>query len=118
MEVVVIRAIPKKLLIHAITTAKASGEDFWGSEEQERPAEVTHVRIEPSSKVVRGKNNAELQLAAILFYDCKNSRPQGHKWAVDDLVHFGEENYSVKVVEPLYDEEKLHHYEMGLVKHA
>lgn len=111
------RAIPKKMLIHTVTLAKA-GSDRWGTERITSEQELKHVRMEPSSKIVRDKNNAEIQLAAELFYDCKNSRPTGISFEVDDLILFNGQKYAVRFVEPLYDDKRLHHYEVGLVKHA
>lgn len=74
--------------------------------------------MEPSSRVVRTTNNAEVQLSATLFYDCRNSRPRGVEFKEDDIITFNGQKLSVKVVEPLYDEGRLHHIEMGLIKHA
>ena len=79
---------------------------------------MKHVRIEPSSKVIRDKNGAEIQLAAALFYDCRNSLPGGIEFAVDDIIIFNGQKHAVQLVEPLYDGRKLHHYELGLIKHA
>ena len=67
---------------------------------------------------MRDKNNAEIQLAATLFYDCRNSRPRGVQFAEDDIISFNGLKHRVASVEPLYDDERIHHYEMGLVKHA
>lgn len=79
---------------------------------------ITHVRMEPSSKVVRDKNNAEVQLAATLFYDSRNSRPKDIEFAEDDIIIFNGQKHSIQTIEPLYDGERLHHIEMGLIKHA
>lgn len=74
--------------------------------------------MEPSGKIVRDKNNAEIQLAATLFYDCKNSKPNGMSFAEDDVIIFNGENYQIKTVDPLYDERKLHHFELGLIRNG
>lgn len=76
------------------------------------------MRLEPSTKVVRDKNNAEVQLAATLFYDCKNSSPRGVVFKTDDIIIFNGEMFKVQTIEPLYDVRKLHHFELGLVKHG
>lgn len=76
------------------------------------------MRLEPSTKVVRDKNNAEVQLAATLFYDCKNSSPRGVVFKTDDIIIFNDEKFKVQVIEPLYDERKLHHYELGMIRHG
>lgn len=118
MGVVVIRPIPKKLLIHTVSRSLEGVTDRWGNETPGANQELRHVRMEPSSKVIRDKSGAEIQLAATLFYDCKNSRPKGVSFAVDDRIVFNGQKHAVQLVEPLYDGEKLHHYELGLIKHA
>lgn len=116
MEVVVIKAIPKKLLIHKVTHSQNANKDRWGKSETVNEQTLERVRMEPSSKIIRDKNNAEIQLAAIMFYDCRNSTPRGVIFAVDDIISFNGEKHRVQTVEPLYDGKKLHHYELGLVK--
>ena len=111
------RAIPKWLLIHRAIRYKVN-KDRWGQETQEEEQELAYIRIEPSSKVVRDKNHAEVKLAATLFYDCRNSRPRGVEWEEDDIVVVNGERYRVQVIEPLYDGRRLHHYELGMVRHA
>lgn len=112
------RPIPKKLLIHTATLHKIADEDRWGNGGLDEGTVLRYIRVEPTSRIVRDKNNAEIQLAATMFYDCRNSRPQNIEFAVDDIVYFGKLKYSVQVVEPLYDGTKLHHYELGLIKRA
>lgn len=114
----VIRPIPKRLLIHSVTLHRKASEDVWGKESLDDGMQLNHVRMEPSSKVVRNKSGAEIQLAATLFYDCCNSRPSGVEFQEDDIIVFNGQKHKVQMIEPLYDEKKLHHYEMGLVKHA
>lgn len=114
----VIRPIPKSLLIHTATHAKTREEDRWGTESLVDETELNYIRIEPSSKVVRDKNGAEIQLAATLFYDCRNSWPGGILFSVDDIIIFNGQKHVVQLVEPLYDRRKLHHYELGLIRHA
>ena len=113
-----IRAIPKKLLIHTVTHANEGNEDRWGNAELIDEQTLTHVRMEPSSKVVRDKSGVEIQLAATLFYDCRNSRPQGIAFAVDDIIIFNGQKHRLVLAEPLYDGEKLHHYELGMIAYA
>lgn len=112
------RSIPKRLLIHKAMLHKKVEEDKWGNATLDDGIELSFVRIEPSKQIIRDKNNAEIQLAATLFYDCRNSRPKGVEFDVDDIIIFQGEKHQVKIVEPLHDEKKLHHYEMGLIKSA
>lgn len=112
------RAIPKSLLIHTVTLHKKANEDRWGKGELDSGTDLTYVRMEPSGKIVRDKNNAEIQLAATLFYDCKNSRPQDIAFQMDDIIIFNGMKHQVMLIEPLYDDKRLHHYEVGLIKSA
>lgn len=101
-----------------VTHAREADADRWGVAEQTESRELKYVRIEPSSRIVRDKNNAEIQLVATLFYDCKNSRPRGVQFTEDDIIIFNGQKHRIVSVEPLYDERRRHHYEMGLVKYA
>lgn len=76
------------------------------------------MRMEPSSRIIRDKNNAELQLSATLFYDCRNSFPRGVVFAEDDVILFNGQKHRIQLIEPLYDGKKLHHYELGLIKYV
>ncbi len=110
------RAMPRYLLIHEVTLCKVFDEDRWGKVILDDSVRIKFVRIEPSKQIIRDKNNAEIQLSATLFYDCRNSRPQDAEFSLDDVIYFHGEKYQIKLVEPLYDDERLHHYEIGLVK--
>ena len=112
------RPIPKALLINTVTHAKEERVDRWSEGCLTDEQTLQRVRIEPSSKVVRDSNSAEIQLAATLFYDCKNSRPRGVAFTEDDIIIFNGQKHKIQLVEPLYDEGRLHHYELGLIKHA
>ena len=111
------KPIPKRLLIHTVILGHLA-KDRWGEETVADERELSLVRVEPSSKIVRDKNNAEIQLAATLFYDCRNSQPRGMKFAEDEIITFNGQKHKIQTVEPLYDEKKLHHYELGLIRHA
>lgn len=112
------RPIPRRLLIHSVGHHKIASKDSWGNETLDVGETIVFVRMEPCSKVIRDKNNQEIQLAATLFYDCKNSCPRDVEWALDDIVIFNGQKHKVQLIEPLYDEKQLHHYEIGLIRHA
>lgn len=111
------RAIPKKLLIHD-AVLKREKKNEWGSGALETVTELSRIRIEPSSRITRDKNNVEYQLAATLFFDCKNSQPFNQKFREDDIVDFHGSLHRIISIELLYDEKKLHHYEMGMIRYA
>lgn len=105
-------------MIHTVTLLEKETEDLWGKETPGAEIILERVRVEPSSRIVRDKNGAEIQLSATLFYDCINSRPQGVLFQEDDMVLFNGQRHRVQTVESLYDEKRIHHYEMGLISHA
>lgn len=111
------KPIPKCLLIHSakVSEEKAGG---WGSSGLQLLEMFEDIRIEPSSKIVRDKNNKEVQLAATLFFDCKNSKGSTDNLKEDRIVDFQGDKYRIVAVEPLYDRKKLHHYEIGMVRYA
>lgn len=112
------RAIPRKLLIHSAVLHRKTAKDLWGKESLGQGIPLEFVRVDPSSRIARDKNKAEIQIEAILFFDCRNSRPSNCSFCIDDILAFNGQKFSISAVEPLYDGEKLHHYELGLVKHA
>ena len=111
-------AIPKSLLVHDVIFQKITNQDRWGSKDLSNGIKISCVRIEPSSRIVRDKNAAEIQLSALMFYDCKNSSPRNITFREDDIISFNGQKHRIQTVEPLYDNKKLHHYELGLIKHA
>lgn len=112
------RPIPKRLLIHTATLYQRVNVDKWGKGELNGGQELSNIRVEPSKQIIRDKNNAEVQLATTLFYDCRNSRPSEVSFEVDQVVDFNGQKHQIKTVEPLYDNSKLHHYEIGMVRYG
>lgn len=112
------RPIPKSLLIHTATYAREASAKRWTEAVLTNRQELQFVRMEKAEKMVRDKNNAEIQTAAILFYDCKNSLPKEMEFAVDDIILFNGQRHKIQSVKVLYDEKRLHHYEIELIKHA
>lgn len=106
--------IPKKLLIHSATLNHAAGLDAWQKPAYAADIALTYIRIEPTSKIVVGANNQQLQLTSLLFFDARNSKPAGTVFVIGDRVTFGGAEHRVYSVDPLYDT-KLHHYEIGLI---
>jgi len=98
--------------------SETTEEDRWGNKKETKETRLQHVRMEPSVKIIRDKNNAELQLSATLIYDCKNSRPKEVEFHVDDGILFNGQRYKIQDIEPFYDKKKLHHYEIGVVRDA
>lgn len=112
------RAILKSLLIHSAEVYREGKTKDWDGKKLESVGKLSYIRIEPSSRVVRDKNNMEIQLAATLFYCCRNSQNTSGELREDQVLDFQNDKYRIVFVEPLYDGRKLHHYEVGLVRYA
>ena len=122
-----IPSIPKKALIHSAELITEFSADKWGTPQKSETVKLEHVRIEPSAKYVIGGSGETIQLAAVLFFDCRNSTPRDVVFALKDdtvdgkrvvlqRVGFGGRLYTVQTVEALYgDRDRVHHYEAGLV---
>lgn len=107
-------AIPKNLLIHS-AVLQSSAENKWQSEIRKTIAELKKIRVEPSSKLVTSKDNRQITLSAVLFFDCKNSSPAGISFEHGQKIIFNGNTYTIETIEKLFDDKKLHHYEMGLI---
>lgn len=107
-------AIPKNLLIHS-AVLQSMTEDKWQSKTTENIAELKKIRIDPSSKLVTSKDNRQIALSAVLFFDLRNSRPMNISFKHGQKILFGGNTYTIETIEKLYDDKKLHHYELGLI---
>lgn len=110
------KPIPRAVLPHTVTLNIPGQTDTWSREtDQSMGAEIRFVRIEPSSKLVADAQNQQIQLSALLFYDCTNSIPRGVDWKQGQQITFNNQQFTVQSVEPLYAARALHHYEIGLI---
>lgn len=122
-----IRPIPKNLLIHSAELITEFSPDKWGKPSESETVQLKNIRVEPSAKHVIGVNGELVQLAATLYFDCRNSSPRDVRFALKDdtvngkkvvlqRVRFEGRLYTVQTVEALYaDKNRIHHYEVGLV---
>ena len=109
------RQIPKKLLQHSVVHRSGPTTDEWQNPTFTDVKTVKNVRVDPSSAVKKTKDNQEKVLAALMFYDCRNSSPREVTFAEGDQIEFIGMKYTVVSVEKLYDEKRLHHLEVGLI---
>lgn len=109
------RPIPKKLLIHSAELLDVRKDDMWQSTECKKAADLKNIRLEPSSQLVTDKQNRQINLSAVMFYDCTNSCPENVKFTHGQKIRWRGKEYTVEIIEPLYDGSRLHHYELGLI---
>lgn len=108
------RPIPKKLLIHSAELSTPQSCDVWQKVSYSESVTLRHVRIEPCTKIVLGADNTQRQQTATLFFDTANSSPSDTEFTVGQRVQALGQTYAVLTVERLYDNRRLHHYEVGL----
>jgi hypothetical protein len=109
--------IPRSLLPHSATQGYgAQTDDGWGGMSHASSRALTYVRFEPSSKLITTKDNKEIKLSAIMFFDCRNSGPAGTTFAIGDQIEKpGGTKYTVVGgVDPIYDATRPHHCEVEL----
>lgn len=113
-----LKPIPRKVLIHSAVYTKVTSKDKWGAvveaEETPAPISLTFVRIEPSSAIKLSKDNKEMQLKSILFYDCVNSLPTGVSFELEDTITFSGTDYIIASIDPISALSGIHHYEIGI----
>ncbi len=109
------KPIPKTLLIHSAELFEEK-EGGWQESERTPIAALTHIRIEPCSKLMQTDGNRSVTLEATLFYDCRNSSPANVEFKQGLRLKFDEVIYKVETVERLYDNKRLHHLEVGLCR--
>lgn len=109
------RPIPKTLLIHQAKYLTGKTTDDWGNVIYANEQPLRFVRFEPSSKLVLSKDNQELQLSLLMFYDQHNSSPAGLIFEVDEQIEYRGKKYTIVLNDLEHDESGLHHQEVGLV---
>lgn len=110
-----VRSIPRPLLMHSIIQYYGDiVQDDWGNDTHARSRAISRVRVEPTTEYQRSMDNRERKVKALLFYDCRNSMPQGVAFEVGDTVTFEGDDYEIVEVKRLYDNRRLHHLEVGI----
>lgn len=108
------KPIPKHLLIHSARAIKQENADRWNNKTDKTVAQLENVRIEPSSTLTVTKDNRQIKLSAVLFFDCMHSKPADFDFSDTDIIEALGGRYEIISVDKLYDDKKLHHYEVSL----
>ena len=113
--------IPRRLLIHSCALVTELPKDKWGNVSTDSVA-LSHVRVEPCAKVVKSADGVDVQLSAVLFFDCRASIPRSADFRMPgdggcerQTVIFEGRRYVVGSIERLYDTKGIHHLEIGLI---
>jgi hypothetical protein len=118
------QSIPARILIHSGTTTIYYDADKWGGTPDAVTAPIAGIRIEPYRRETHDRDQQEVTLTAMMYYDTHNSTCtlpfvlpgdtyNGGKVKQQTISAFGRV-FVVKSVESIYDDTALHHFEVGL----
>ena len=121
-----LKPIPARILKHSATLKVPKTIDAWDKVTSYTDYALHRVCVQPSNKTVKSKDNTDITLNGIMFYDCRMSSPRNldikalknQSDAIDGDIKlvFGSETFTVQIVETLYDDTGLyHHTEVGLI---
>lgn len=108
------KPIPKSLLIHTAEAITHGETDMWNEQTENCRTKISFVRLEPSSALKLNSQNEQIQLNAVLIFDCRNSRPRNFDFSSADRIEADGNQYRIVSIDKLYDGKKLHHLEVGL----
>ena len=111
----VIKAIPKKLLMHIIEYEEFLKDGSFG-EQFATMESISFVLVQPKTEMRRDANNEEVQINAIVFLDAVNT-PKFKPLKEKSKVHFQGREWRVNACDALFafNPTVPHHYEVGLV---
>jgi len=110
------RPIPKSLLKDSATHKYGTlTKDEWGNATFKSSETISCVNFQSTTKIVLSKDNKEIQLAAVMYFDCRNSTPLTASFAVEDVIQQTDgPEYRIKAISVEKDHGKFHHLEIGL----
>ena len=106
------RPIPRKLLIHTADVVTETT-DRWGEVTGTNTVTMSLVRIEPSSSITIDKQNSQIKVDAVMYYDCRLSQPADFKFVLGAKVVFEGTDYRIATIKR-FNTNIPHHYEIGL----
>jgi len=120
-----LKPIPARILKHSATLKVAKTVDSWKKVTAYTDYALLRVCIQPSNKTIKTKDNTDVTLNGLMFYDCRLSSPrdldiktlknQSDAAGGDMLLAFGSETFTVQIVDTIYDDVgRYHHTEVGL----
>lgn len=119
-----LRPIPARILRSTATVKVCNGTDIYQNQ-QYTEYTVERVHLQPSTNIVKARDNTEAQLRGILFVDARISSPaldwrglleSAHALGGDVRVIVRGTEYTVLTVDELRDDtDELHHWEIGVI---
>lgn len=110
-----IKPIPRKVLVHSVVHQKNLGTDRFNKPSFDSGTILKFVRVESFRKFTVDSSGEKVSKDMFrMFYDLKNSTPQGVTFAEDDQIIFKSKILKVKKVidSEALDGDNPHHYEI------
>lgn len=118
------RPMPKSVLKSTATVSWCTETDVYQNQTMASET-VYNVHLQPTSAIVKTKDNTECQLRSVMFVDAKLSSPSlnwekiladAHSLGGDVRVTVRDVTYTLMTVDALRGKtDELHHWELGLV---
>lgn len=110
----VIKAIPKRLLIHTIEYEEFVGSGTW-DDEFASPITITGVRVEPVSRLNRSRDSEGEEVSHVVFVDRLHSSAFPD-FKIRSRITFMDVSREIVDVKPFhdFDTNAPHHYEVEL----
>lgn len=119
-----LRTIPRKILKNTVTLKVPSAVNKYG-EQTYTSYQLEKVHIQPTHLITKSKDDKQVRLNAVLFYDNRVSSPfvdfMTQQASADSLnaqmkIEQGSLVYTVETIDYVPDDEgQLHHIELGLI---
>jgi hypothetical protein len=119
-----LRPIPARILRSTATVKVASGVDLYQNQQYDTYT-VKRVHLQPTQNIVKSTTNTDQMLTGVLFVDARLSSPAldwrglleaAHDIGGDMRVVVRGVEYTVVTVDGLRDDDdRLHHWEIGVV---
>jgi len=119
-----LKPIPARILKSTATVKVCTGVDMYQNQKYDEYT-VKRVHLQPTNEIRKTQSNTDIVLRSILFVDARISTPlldycalfrSAHDIQGDMRIIVRNDEYTVFSVDELRDDEdRLHHYELGLV---
>lgn len=110
----IIRPLPKKLLIHEIEYSEYAGSNGWDGSFNV-PTMIENVRVDPKTAIKRTSDSFSKDVNHIVYVDRTHSKPYP-KFKEKSKITWKGKEYELNEVKEFYDTDpnEPHHYELGL----
>lgn len=111
----IIRAIPRYLLVHRAELYNIAGVGCFGERNYEEPISLRFIRVDYTSGInrdgIKGFNDKGAG-QAVLIYDCRNSLPSGVGFEIGQKIVFEGHVFTVCKTAVYYGIKRAHHIEV------